>query len=119
MIRRPPRSTLFRYTTLFRSVKAERAAAYQQRAARNAWPGPAMTGAGQFRRPRACVLRRDAPTVTWRAPSEPPLRWASRRLLRRAFRPGFPLFLALVSLSGFGPFFVEFSAPRSPGFLPR
>src|SRR2546427_8967452 len=66
MIRRPPRSTLFRYTTLFRSVKAERAAAYQQRAARNAWPGPAMTGAGQFRRPRACVLRRDAPTVTWR-----------------------------------------------------
>src|SRR2546427_10121556 len=103
MIRRPPRSTLFRYTTLFRSVKAERAAAYQQRAARNAWPGPAMTGAGQFRRPRACVLRRDAPTVTWRAPSEPPLRWASRPLLRRAFRAGPPLLLAPLFLPALVP----------------
>src|SRR2546430_13273061 len=32
MIRRPPRSTLFPYTTLFRSLHAERAATAQERA---------------------------------------------------------------------------------------
>src|SRR2546422_2766103 len=34
MIRRPPRSTLFPYTTLFRSVRAEQAGAGEEQAAR-------------------------------------------------------------------------------------
>src|SRR2546427_9023323 len=40
MIRRPPRSTLFPYTTLFRSVKAKIAAARQR--AKPGQPAPAL-----------------------------------------------------------------------------
>src|SRR3712207_8199980 len=38
MMRRPPRSTLFPYTTLFRSALAELAEAYGARGADHAWP---------------------------------------------------------------------------------
>src|SRR5437667_4645946 len=38
MIRRPPRSTLFPYTTLFRSPRAPRTPARAQAGHRRAWP---------------------------------------------------------------------------------
>src|SRR5436309_8712268 len=48
MIRRPPRSTLFPYTTLFRSVRGGAAAA-RQRARRRARGAPASGPAGRWR----------------------------------------------------------------------
>src|SRR3712207_7889318 len=58
MIRRPPRSTLFPYTTLFRSEAVERhPAAVRVAARRVARPGRRARGAGPARRLVAVPLR--------------------------------------------------------------
>src|SRR3712207_7775882 len=51
MIRRPPRSTLFPYTTLFRSREGGRQAARQDRAAGGSGPGSRLRGRAHRRRP--------------------------------------------------------------------
>src|SRR5689334_24067872 len=63
MVRRPPRSTLFPYTTLFRSVRGGGAPASRRnarRAARGSRPLPAARGAPASRRLRRAALPRDA-----------------------------------------------------------
>src|SRR3712207_7887483 len=61
MIRRPPRSTLFPYTTLFRSSPAPR-----HRADRSAWvdPAPALPHPGS---PPASVAADDQEAPAWRS----------------------------------------------------
>src|SRR2546430_7681277 len=62
MIRRPPRSTLFPYTTLFRSPRAEQPEGRRQRSDQ---PVPRqLLSAGKARRPLA------GPTGEWRANRE-------------------------------------------------
>src|SRR3712207_8505592 len=53
MIRRPPRSTLFPYTTLFRSASDERDARGEPRGARRSHEGLPLLGKLALR-PRAC-----------------------------------------------------------------
>src|SRR5687768_18291842 len=60
MIRRPPRSTLFPYTTLFRSRSREREAAHETDA-HLALHGVALDGAGELQRQRHRVLDRNLP----------------------------------------------------------
>src|SRR5687768_18176120 len=52
MIRRPPRSTLFPYTTLFRSRHARRAAQRDWRRPQTLQPGRVGQAPGELRRPR-------------------------------------------------------------------
>src|SRR2546422_2640429 len=62
MIRRPPRSTLFPYTTLFRSPRAQRRAVVQEPAAVRPPPGvEAVPCAAAGRAARAPARPRDAP----------------------------------------------------------
>src|SRR3712207_7522220 len=56
MIRRPPRSTLFPYTTLFRSGGGRRPAVRPRQRARDT-PGRARTGGGDQATHRAAVAR--------------------------------------------------------------
>src|SRR2546422_2996355 len=60
MIRRPPRSTLFPYTTLFRSPAATAATAESATSARTSRPGDAL------RRERALMGKLGARTAPWR-----------------------------------------------------
>src|SRR2546430_3043274 len=65
MIRRPPRSTLFPYTTLFRSGVRRRAGAHRR--ARGALSGAAAAGSRAVRRrpaptPRPCAARSEEHT---------------------------------------------------------
>src|SRR2546422_5558438 len=59
MIRRPPRSTLFPYTTLFRSP--ERQKAWVRAAIRRAWSAPTVGRAREQIRTLATQLRADHP----------------------------------------------------------
>src|SRR3712207_7375447 len=59
MIRRPPRSTLFPYTTLFRSVPFDELQAEQIERYRAAW-----VAAGHTRTPRVSVSRSVLPITT-------------------------------------------------------
>src|SRR5262245_64599437 len=52
MIRRPPRSTLFPYTTLFRSRRAARARRRGRRSAARGWPGGPAPAPPERRRRR-------------------------------------------------------------------
>src|SRR6267142_3897168 len=54
MIRRPPRSTLFPYTTLFRSRRADRGHQLESNGARR-WPE--LAGAGTGHRPHPSIAR--------------------------------------------------------------
>src|SRR5256885_13254752 len=54
MIRRPPRSTLFPYTTLFRSVRAERNLALLRRIGDDALLGAAEVVVEQILKPHTC-----------------------------------------------------------------
>src|SRR5258706_11291156 len=47
MIRRPPRSTLFPYTTLFRSPRSQSAAGFPRRPARDCEPSSGRRGAAR------------------------------------------------------------------------
>src|SRR2546425_13056094 len=73
MIRRPPRSTLFPYTTLFRSILAETMLLTSERALRSGDPARAASGyAGavpMYRKAEAeaAALRRDAEQAIARA----------------------------------------------------
>src|SRR5256885_5679598 len=53
MIRRPPRSTLFPYTTLFRSARRARTAARRAAAGAAPWPGRAPVRCAAAGHPRA------------------------------------------------------------------
>src|SRR5438132_9995781 len=55
MIRRPPRSTLFPYTTLFRSGRCEREPGPRTRAARGAAPGDDQRGGARHGARRRAV----------------------------------------------------------------
>src|SRR3712207_7832311 len=64
MIRRPPRSTLFPYTTLFRSGRAGRAGVGRRRGVRDARPAaPRRAGLGVGRRPAPLDARPVAPRL--------------------------------------------------------
>src|SRR3712207_8971137 len=68
MIRRPPRSTLFPYTTLFRSGRAGAAAGpartvrHHRRRPRRGGDGPSLRSAGLSRHPRALRRRSEEHT---------------------------------------------------------
>src|SRR5256885_17194106 len=90
MIRRPPRSTLFPYTTLFRSAGAAGALGAQRRAdgllrLHRRLPGNAVAGAG-----RAAVLPGGGPARAWAGGGAPLLAQRPRDPAVRAAPPPEP-----------------------------
>src|SRR3712207_8590065 len=69
MIRRPPRSTLFPYTTLFRSPGVRGAQPGEARPARRGGRAPAVSRPGQGTRARATTRRSAARRRSWSAGS--------------------------------------------------
>src|SRR2546428_5999790 len=62
MIRRPPRSTLFPYTTLFRSRSVSRSS--RACVGCSCWPSPALTTLERMRRPRNSAAPEDGCRIT-------------------------------------------------------
>src|SRR5690349_13501961 len=87
MRRRPPRSALFPYTTLFRSWSASASASSPRRTTARSWARRRATGRGS---PPACSPRRA--TWAWFSASAPPARFScSTAWLRRCSpRPASP-----------------------------
>src|SRR2546425_8216290 len=87
MIRRPPRSTLFPYTTLFRSLRPARICA-RPRAAQRAAPGRPRRGTDFRERDRLLGQRAGAPRHRDIAPSRARRRGAPSCVPRRCRAPG-------------------------------
>src|SRR5258708_10230721 len=70
MIRRPPRSTLFPYTTLFRSKKQSAPARRSSKSPRpqEAWPSSRKTSRKKARPPEAAAIRSEEHTSELQSP---------------------------------------------------
>src|ERR1051325_4358634 len=84
MIRRPPRSTLFPYTTLFRSRPAT-PAARRRRSRSRPWPKAAP---GPDRRPPGAAVAAGCRTATARWPAPPPRQAPAETRAGSRCRPG-------------------------------
>src|SRR5256885_11901863 len=68
MIRRPPRSTLFPYTTLFRSMPLKRPSVYQMKSAQIAARTQSSTEVNKLRRPAPAKARSEEHTSELQSP---------------------------------------------------